>query len=62
MRKLSVAVLLLLIVVIGSACGGLKTKQVDLVDYVNLEFDGLSTEGVVYHTIDIEQAIADVHG
>lgn len=62
MRKLASAFILLFIVVIASACGGLKAKEVDLVDYVDVSFHGVSTGGTAEYTIDIQQAIADVHG
>lgn len=39
-----------------------KTEQVDLIDYIDVSFSGVSTEGVADYTIDIDQAIVDVYG
>src|SRR5690625_529689 len=62
MRKILFGATLLLTLLFTTACGGIKSKTVDLIDYVDVHFDGMSTVGYVDYYVDIHQAVLDVYG
>lgn len=62
MRKTILRMIMFAALFFITACGGIKTKTVDLIEYVDVYFDGMSTVGHADYTVDIHQAVLDVYG
>lgn len=61
-KNLHYWIMMLLSIILLSSCGGLKAKQVNILDYVELEFDGLDTNGNVSFVVDHDAVLMDIIG
>lgn len=60
MRRFTVLIVSLLLILLLAACSGSKVNKVDLLDYVDVEFSGIDTIGEASFSMDAESAMMDL--
>src|SRR5690625_4807981 len=60
MRRFTVLIVSLLLILVLEVCLGSKVNKVDLLDYVDVEFSGIDTIGEAFFSMDAESVMMDL--